>query len=157
VFLQMLVVLLLCFCLAGAVSTCTVSSCDDFMRNTAESLSCDSEQSCRDEVARQLALIVPSDSETVFEKRKAVVMAMVRSEVCFNSTVCAFHDGVTNLIATLNEWARVPTSSAKALRLLENLKLEDEGLKNGLCRFPMSEDEVDTYPLNCTFLRSEMT
>lgn len=153
---QMLVVLLLCYSLAAARSTCTVASCDDFMRNTAESLLCDSEQSCHNEVARQLALIVPTDSEIVFEQRKAVVMAIVKSDVCQGAVYCTSDQRTTDLIARLNDWARVPTSSAIARRRLEDLAIEDVDLRNGLCAITTTNEEAEVFPLNCTFLESQI-
>ena len=86
-------------------TTCTVASCDEFMKETAFSLSCDSEVSCRAEVASQFERIVPEDAKVIFNALSDEFLDIVKIPPCSNSTECGESSEVRN---KLNKWARVP-------------------------------------------------
>jgi hypothetical protein len=136
------------FSCCGA-ATCTVASCDDFMKDIAFAFSCDSDSSCHDQIATQLQLIVPADSESVFASGSAEILELVKSTRCFNSTACEQSLEVRD---KLDKWARIPTSSVLAIQRREDFKVRRRVLKNTTCDTPYDEASTLAWDRRCEFL-----
>lgn len=133
-----LVVWLLHYCCAA--STCTIASCDDFMRDLAFSFSCDSRLSCLDQIASHLSLIVPSDSETAYDSMNNVWEGLIASSLCVNKTAC---EESLDARAKLDQWARIPTSSLIAFEKQARVSDRYTYLKQSACAWNTTTEGVD--------------
>ncbi len=67
-------------------ATCTVASCDQYMRQMADTFVCENDESCRHEMERHFQAITPSDSESVNGRLRDSFRVLFAS--CRNDTEC---------------------------------------------------------------------
>jgi hypothetical protein len=135
-------------CLFAAQSTCTVDDCSAYQKELAFRFSCDTEEACQREIARELEAIVPSDASALYDTLAVDMRNMVNSSLCRNWTMC--HESAV-VREKLNKWARVPTSSSIASRLLDQNRALQNDLQNVSCVRPFDEASALAYDRSCEF------
>ncbi len=135
-------------CLCAAQSTCTVDDCSAYQKELAFRFSCDTEEACQTEIARELEAIVPSDASALYDTLAMDMRNMVNSSLCRNWTMC--HESAV-VREKLNKWARVPTSSSIASRLLDQNRALQNDLENVSCVRPEDEASALAYDRSCEF------
>lgn len=117
------------------------------MKDTAISLSCESESSCRAQISLKLEAIVPVDAVSVFEARAAEFLDFVKGPICQNFTFC---QGSLMMRDKLDKWARVPNSGLLAIKRRDEYQVHLEELlsENATCNeFDEGCDSVLSFAL----------